>query len=71
MICRPTGRPAEKPAGMLMPGSAARLTGMVHRSEQIHGQRIGGALPDLEGHRRRRGRDQEVEAAEGPLESPG
>ncbi len=34
MICRPTGSPAEKPAGMLMPGRAARFTGMVHRSDR-------------------------------------
>ena len=34
MICRPTGSPAEKPAGMLMPGRPARLTGMVQRSDR-------------------------------------
>ena len=46
--------------------------GQVHRDGaqvgQVHGQRVGRALPDLEGHGGRGGRDQEVEAAERLLE---
>ena len=68
MSCRPTGRPAEKPAGMLMPGSAARFTGMVQRSERYMASGSAVRSPDLEGHRGRRGRDEKVEAAEGLLE---
>ena len=71
MIWKPTGRPAENPAGHADAGQG----GQVHRDGaqvgQVHRQRVGDALADLEGHRGRRGRDEKVETLERPGRSPG
>ena len=42
MTCMPTGIPSEKPTGMDIPGSPARLTAMVYMSDRY--MAIGSAL---------------------------